>query len=139
MDAPFIYLTMKRILFFITVLLVVCSCQKEIKHCSGNIKSLNDTAFVVAIDGYDISFDTKQARYDNGFVMPGDSVHISYVGDLREKKVKAAMVHLVPKPSKVVDAVYDPTKELKTSGEALTEEEQVNRQKFLENAKKHGH
>lgn len=134
---------MKRILSFITVLLAVVvfhSCgNKEIKHCSGNIKSLNDTAFVVAIDGYDISFDTKQARYDNGFVMPGDSVHISYVGDLREKKVKAAMVHLVPKPSKVVDAVYDPTKELKTSGEALTEEEQVNRQKFLENAKKHGH
>lgn len=115
------------------------SCgSKEIKQCSGKIKGQTDTTIVIAIGEYDITFDTKQARYDNGFVMVDDSVNISYVGDLREKKVKAALVHLVPKPANVVDAVYDASKELKT-GEKLTEEELVNRQKFLENAKRHGH
>jgi len=139
MDAPFIYLTMKRILFFITVLLVVCSCQKEIKNTSGHIKELTDSTMVTVVDNYNITFDITQTRYDNGLVQPGDSVNVHYVGDLREKKAKAVIVNLVPRKGTVMEITGEPdlSKELKTRN--MTDEEQKAIDGFVRESQKHGH
>lgn len=75
---------------------------------------MTDTTMVAKIDGRDITFDLKQAKYDNGFVMAGDSVTVFYVGDLREGKVKAGLIRLIPRKPHVVDVKFDDSKELKT-------------------------
>ena len=82
---------------------------------------MTDTTMVAKIDGRDITFDIKQAEYDNGFVMTGDSVTVFYVGELRDVKVKAGLIRLVPRKPHVVDVKFDDSKELKTK--PMTEEE----------------
>ena len=84
---------------------------------------MSDTTAVVMIDKYDIVFDTKQARFDNGAIMQEDSVTIHYIGDLRDKRAKALIVRLMPKKGTVVEAVYDPSKELIVSDEPMSEEQ----------------
>lgn len=94
---------------------------------------------IVKIDDYDINFVTKQAKYDNGAVMPGDSVVIHYVGDLREKHAVAAIVRLIPKPGRIVEAGYDPTKPLKVSDQSLTDKEKKDLDDFVKESQKYGH
>lgn len=96
---------------------------------------MTDTTLVSKIDNRDITFDLKKAKYDNGFVMPGDSVVIHYVGDLRDGKAVAAIVRLVPKKGNVVEAVYDPSKELKTA--PMTKDEEKSFDDGIEYARKH--
>ena len=96
------------------------SCGDKVEVCSGKVKSINDSAMVASVGDYSIRFDVSSAKYTNGFVMDGDSVSINYVGDLRDKKARALAVRLIPR-STVVDAVYDPSKELKTADRPLGE------------------
>lgn len=96
---------------------------------------MTDTTFIAKIDGRDITFDIKNTTYDNGLVMPDDSVTVHYVGDLRDGKVTAALLKLLPRKGNVVDAVYDPSKELKTA--PMTEEERKTFNEGIEYAKKH--
>jgi len=115
---------MKKIFSFLvlTTCLVLVACHSEqIRLTQGHIKEMTDTSMVVVIDNYDITFVTKQAKYDNGAMMPGDSVAIHYVGDLREKHAVAALVKLIPPQGNYVKPGYDPTKELKTA--PMSEEE----------------
>lgn len=84
---------------------------------------MSDTTLVAQIDKYDIVFDTKKARIDNGAVMIGDSVTVHYIGDLREKKARALLLCLIPKKGTVVEAVYDPSKELKVKEEPMSDEQ----------------
>lgn len=85
---------------------------------------------LVAIDKYDIRFDISKARYDNGAVMVNDSVNIHYIGELREKKALALLVSLIPKKGTVVEAVYDPSKELITTPDPMSEEQAKKLEKF---------
>lgn len=94
--------------------MVLSSCNDDIKTTTFKIDSMTDSTLVAKIDGRNITFDIKNAKFDNGFVMPDDSVVVHYVGDMREGKVMAALIRLVPKMGNIVDAVYDPSKELKT-------------------------
>lgn len=97
------------------VLFAVQSCRKEIKVCTAKVQEVTDsTSMKTMIGDYEITFDMSKARLTNGAVMPGDSVRINYIGDLKERKAKALIVYLIPKPGNVVDAVYDPNKELLT-------------------------
>ena len=123
-------------LLFLLVL-IACSCQEKIQSTHGKVKKMTDSTLVAIIDKYDIVFDIKDARYDNGAVMFGDSVIIHYVGDLREKKAKALLFKLIPQPGKVVEAVYDPSKELVTA--PMTPDEKKQFDKGIDFAKKHGH
>lgn len=97
------------------------SCTEKLNTTKVIVECLTDTAFTARIDGREITFDITQARYDNGMVMSGDSACVHYVGELRDGKVKVALVRLIPKKGNVVDAVYDPSKELKTK--PMTEDE----------------
>ena len=96
---------------------------------------MSDTTMVAQIDKYDIVFDTKKARNDNGAVMVGDSVTIRYIGDLREKKARALLLCLIPKKGTVVEAVYDPSKELIVSDRPMTEQQVNDEKKFAESGK----
>lgn len=90
------------------------------------------------IGDYDIAFDIKKAEYSNGAVMLGDSVTVHYIGDLKEKKGRAVLIYLMPKPGRVVEAVYDPSKKLEVSERPLTEEEIKATKQFVEDAKAQG-
>ena len=141
MDAPFIFKTMKRYLslsFLLSSLLLVSSCREELKSCSGHIKEMTDSTMVVVTGGADVEFDIHGVRYDNGLVMVGDSVGVHYVGDLRSRKARAALVRLVPQP-RIVDAAFDPSKELETREEPVSDEEREAAEKFIRESRKHGH
>ena len=125
---------MKKLIVLAAVAISLASCQEKIKTTKGLVKRMSDTTLVAQIDKYDIVFDTKKARTDNGAVMIGDSVTVHYIGDLREKKARALLLCLMPKKGTVVDAVYDPSKELKVR-EAPMSEGQIEREKEFANIK----
>ena len=91
---------------------------------------------VATIDKYDITFDMKHVRFDNGVVIPGDSAVIHYIGDLRDKKATALLIRLIPPKPRVADAVYDPSKKLETT--PMTKEQIKQHEEALEFAKEHG-
>lgn len=116
------------------LLATVYSCRRaEIKVCSGKIDKMTDTTIVTKIGDYDITFDTKKAEYTHGAVMPGDSVTIHYIGDLKEKWGRALLVYLIPAKGNVVDAVYDESKELKTA--PMSEEDARKLKEFVKKEK----
>lgn len=113
----------------VTLILASCSSDK-IQKTTGTVKQMKDSTMLVAIGKYDISFDISKARFDNGAVMKDDSVVLHYIGNLRDKKAKALLVRLVPKQGTVVEAVYDPSKELITTPDPMSEEQSRKLEKF---------
>lgn len=93
---------------------VFFSCSDEIKTCEGRVKDVNDSVMVVKISDYEVSFDTKDLRYINGFVIANDSVVMHYVGNLRSKKVKGLLVRVIPAKGKIVTVGEKATQELVT-------------------------
>lgn len=130
---------MKKFLSVIIVcfvaLLAFNACGDEIKSTKVSIQSMTDTTFVSVIDDHRVTFDIKQATYDNGFVMAGDSAVVHYIGSLSDDPVKAVLIKLIPKKGHVVDAVYDPNKKLETA--PMTPEEVKSLEEGVEFAKKH--
>lgn len=130
---------MKKQLLFLAMMvtLILASCTSDkIQKTTGTVKSIKDSTMLVAIDKYDIRFDVSKARYDNGAVMKDDSVVIHYIGDLRDKEAKAVLVRLVPKQGTVVEAVYDPSKELITDQNPMPEEQVKKLEKFARSGKR---
>ena len=119
----------------VAVVLAMTSCKDKIQTTKGLVKRMSDTTIVATIDKYNIVFDTKKAKCDNGAVMPGDSVTIHYVGDLRDKRAKALLIRLMPKKGTVVEAVYDPSKELILSEEPMSEGEKASLEKYVKGGK----
>ena len=115
-------------------LLLTTSCEEKIQQTRGKIKKMTDSTIVATIDKYDVVFDSKQAKFDVGAVMTGDSIKIHYIGNLRDKKAKAVLVALIPRIGNTITIGFDPSKELKT-GE-MTEEEKETLHKATENGKK---
>ena len=124
-----------KVLVTALAMLAVTSCQEKIKTTTGLVRRVSDTSAVVVVDKYDIVFDTKKARFDNGAIMHEDSVTIHYIGDLRDKRAKALLVHLIPKKGTVVEAVYDPSKELVVSEKPLSKGEVERLKKFARSGK----
>ena len=118
----------------VTFILASCSSDK-IQKTTGTVKSMKDSTMMVAIGKYDIRFDVSKARYDNGAVIKDDSVVIHYIGDLRDKEAKALLVRLVPRQGTVVEAVYDPSKELITDPNPMPEEQAKKLEKFARSGK----
>ena len=129
---------MKKILSFLTVLAIVVgltSCEEKIKTTRGVVKRLTEKELIATIDKYEINFDITKAKEDNGALMAGDSVVIHYTGDLREKQARALLMRLIPKQGTIVEAVYDPTKELIVKKDtSKARKERI--EKFLKAAKK---
>ena len=119
------------------ILLGVSSCREKIQSTAGVVKKLNDTAMVAKISDYLITFDIKKMKLTHGAVMPGDSVKIDYVGDLKERKAIALIVTYIPQAGHYVEAGYDPTKKLITKPSTPKEDKELD--EFLKDAKKHGH
>ena len=118
----------------VTLILTSCSSEK-IQKTSGKVKDIKDSTMLVAIDKYDINFDISKARFDNGAVMKDDSIVLHYIGNLRDKKAKALLIRLVPKQGTVVEAVYDPSKELITNQNPMPEEQVKKLEKFARSGK----
>ncbi|MDD5785478.1 MAG: hypothetical protein PUD52_11200 [Prevotella sp.] len=127
----------KVLLFTAITAFLLMSCQEKIKTTQGKVIAQTDSTVKIHIDRYDIVFDTKKARCDNGEIMQGDSVAIHYIGDIREKKAKALLLRLIPQKGNVVEAIYDPSKELKTK--KMTEQEQREFERGYKASKKNGH
>lgn len=129
---------MKKILSFLTVLTIVVgltSCEEKIKTTRGVVKRLTEKELIATIDKYEIKFDITKAKEDNGALMAGDSVVIHYIGDLREKQARALLLRLIPKQGTIVEAVYDPSKELIVKKDtSKASKERI--EKFLKAAKK---
>ena len=129
---------MKKILSFLTVLAIVVgltSCEEKIKTTRGVVKRLTEKELIATIDKYEINFDITKAKVDNGALMAGDSVVIHYTGDLREKQARALLMRLIPKQGTIVEAVYDPSKELIVKKDtSKARKERI--EKFLKAAKK---
>lgn len=129
---------MKKILSFLTVLAIVVgltSCEEKIKTTRGVVKRLTEKELIATIDKYEINFDITKAKVDNGALMAGDSVVIHYTGDLREKQARALLMRLIPKQGTIVEAVYDPSKELIVKKDtSKASKERI--EKFLKAAKK---
>ena len=119
------------------ILLCVSSCREKIQSTAGVIKKINDTVMVTKISDYLISFDIKKVKLTHGAVMPGDSIKIDYIGDLKERKAIALVVTYIPQTGHYVEAGYDPTKKLQTKSSTPKEDKELD--EFLKNAKKHGH
>lgn len=137
--APFkLNKNMKKIIGVVSVavaMIAATSCQEKIKTTMACIKNVNDSTMVVDVDKHIIVFETKQAKFDNGAVMAGDSVVVRYIGELKKKKAKALLVRLMPKKGTEVDAVYDPSKELKVSEEPMSEGEKEAIKKYVESGR----
>ena len=126
----------KFLLFLSAVILTFSSCEEKLQMTTGKIKKMNDSTMVATIDKYDITFDMKQVRFDNGVVIPGDSAVIHYIGDLRDKQAKALLIKLIPPKPRIVEAVYNPDAELKTR--PMSKEEQKEFEEGIKYAKEHG-
>ncbi len=120
-------------LLLLVAVLAMQSCRKEIKVCTAKVEQVADsTTMTTHVGDYAISFDISKARFTHGAVMPGDSVRINYVGDLKERKAKALIVYLIPKPGNVVEVGYDAGKELLTK--PMDPEDRRRLDEFVRNA-----
>ena len=130
---------MKKLLSIITICLIAIlsfnACSEEIKSTNVSIKQMTDSTLLTIIDDHQVTFDYKQATFDNGFVMAGDSAVINYIGSLSDDPVKAVLIKLIPKKGHVMNAVYDPNKKLETA--PMTDKEVKELEEGVEFAKKH--
>ena len=130
---------MKKLLSIITVCLIAIlsfnACSEKIKSTNVSIKQMTDSTLLTIIDDHQVTFDYKQATFDNGFVMAGDSAVINYIGSLSDDPVKAVLIKLISKKGHVMNAVYDPNKKLETA--PMTKEEEKELEEAIEFAKKH--
>ena len=113
----------------------LASCTKVVKdQTSAVVEEINDSVMVARTADGKVHFDIADAEFTNGAVMFGDSVVISYIGDLSKKRALAERIRLVPRPSPVIEVVEDTTKELKTRPADPKEMKEINR--MLKAAKK---
>jgi len=129
---------MKRIIsivFCFAFMMLFYACREEMKVTSVKLNGVTDTTVVANIDGHEIAFDIRKATFDNGMVMAGDSVTVHYIGDMGQGTAKALLIKLIPRKGNVVNAIYDPSKELKT--DSLSESESKAMHEAIEFAKRH--
>ena len=131
---------MKKLLGFLMAVAAVAmlsvSCHKaERGEATGQVDEITDSVMIVKIDGSKVKFDITDCAFTNGAVMYGDSVIISYVGNLSASYSVAETCFLIPRPSPTIPMEVDSTKELITRP---AESERVQQTlKGIEEAKKY--
>ena len=106
----------KHLLSFALLGGMLASCQQNVEVTAGRIKSIDtETSMTLQVGEYEVEVNTSNAIYSNGSVLPKDSVNVFYVGNIREKKIIAVDVALVPPPPAWVENKVDTTKELITA------------------------
>ena len=121
-------------------LLMMVSCNDKIQTTKGKITQIKkDTTMVLRIDKYDITIDVHNVEYKSGAVMPGDSVVMEYMGNLRDKSVQAVALSLIPPKGTFIHSGYDPSKELKTAKDTVTKNAQQRLDAFMKMSKANGH
>jgi hypothetical protein len=114
---------MKRFLGILTVcaaiaIMTLTSCHKVVREdVRALVDEINDSVMVTKIDGKVVKFDVTEAQFTNGAVMYGDSVIVSYIGDLSMKRAFAERVYLIEKMGNIVIIDHnkpDTTKEVMT-------------------------
>ncbi len=96
------------------------SCKEKLKHVDGVVADVEasqrmDTLKSMKLyDGEDtLLFGLKDAEYNNGIVVKGDSVQVHYIkghGD----SLRALLVYVKPRPAKSIDLKVDTTQVLLT-------------------------
>jgi len=123
---------MKRLLGYLFASLAFAAlsvgCHKaERGDTRGLVEEITDSVMIVKIDGSKVKFDITECTFTNGAVMYGDSVIISYVGNLSASYSVAETCYLIVKPSNVVEVTgeRDTTKELLTRPVEKKEVEEI--------------
>ncbi len=96
------------------------SCKEKLKEVKGVVTDVETSRLVDTIksmkiyDGQDtLLFGLKDAEYNNGLMVKGDSVQVNYIkghGDT----LRALLVYVKPTPSKTIDLKKDTTDVLLT-------------------------
>lgn len=88
-----------------TILLTLFSCTEKDKNIKGKICSLNNKSLaIISTDGIEQTFNLENSEFSNGAVMIGDSVNVTYTGNLK-KNAKATTISLIIQPRTVIQGV----------------------------------
>lgn len=117
---------MRKYLFSLLALgLAACSlnsCKQKLKEVSGVVTEVamsgdyqSDTIHTMRIfNGEDtLLFSLKDAQYNNGVMLKGDSVQVGYIKG-KGDTLRALLVYVKPAPAKVINIEVDTTKEVMT-------------------------
>jgi len=118
---------MKRILFSfayasfgLSACFLTCCTGKSDKQllCADVlISQFTDSTLTAAVGGDVLCFDTREAQLTNGAFIAGDSAKIYYTNGING--AKAYVITVKSLPPTVVEAVYDPSKELLTTSDTV--------------------
>ena len=100
--------------------MAVTSCKPKLKDVTGVVTSvetsyLGDTVKSMKMfDGQDtLVCNVREARLNNGMMIVGDSVDVSYVAG-KGDTLRALLIHVKPRPAQVIKVEVDTTKTLLT-------------------------
>lgn len=114
--------TSKNILTFfaISICFSFFSCKEKLKQVDGVVTDVETSRLVDTVksmklyDGEDtLLFGLKDAEYNNGIMMKGDSVQVYYIKGYGAT-LRAMLVYVKPRPAKVIDITKDTTQVLLT-------------------------
>ena len=113
---------MKKFVFvwiaLISIIFSLSSCKEKIKDVEGVVTSVDingDTIRSMKVfNGEDtLIFTVKDAQYDNGVMLANDNVKVHYLSGNGDT-LRAVLVYVKPRPSKVIELEPDSTKPLLT-------------------------
>lgn len=116
---------MKRfgyVILFVCGLFGFASCSEELKTCSGKVSSFDADQLILEIGDYSIDFNLANLANSDA-IMPGDSVIVEYVGDLKEKHADAFGIKLITKQGTFIDNKVDYSKVLLIDSVPMTPEQ----------------
>lgn len=98
--------------------MTITSCKEKIKTVRGKVASVEnhgDTLISMKVtDGEDsLKFNLDEAQFNNGIMLIGDSVIVNYFNG-KDDAYRAAVITVLPRPTRYLDQEIDSTKELKT-------------------------
>ena len=117
-----ILMKMKKFVFvwiaLISIIFSLSSCKEKIKDVEGVVTSVDingDTIRSMKVfNGEDtLIFTVKDAQYDNGVMLANDNVKVHYLSGNGDT-LRAVLVYVKPRPSKVIELKPDRTKPLLT-------------------------
>lgn len=99
--------------------MVLTGCKKELKNVRGVVKTViidNDTLrSLTVMNGEDsIVFHLEDARFNNGLMVPRDSVIVDYI-DGKNDTARALVVTVLPAAAKPIDLKDNKRKDLLTA------------------------
>ncbi len=115
---------MKKSIFVFTVAcfaltLGITSCKKELKNVRGEVRNVvidDDTlrSLTLQVGEDSMVFHLESARFNNGMMLPHDSVIVDYL-DGDNDTAKAFVITVLPKPQKTIDPSKNENQKLLTA------------------------